>query len=273
MTLASRGNSGSENLHWETSRPKSSVTTRQPTLQQLLEKWVTSSQELRPMSDFLKMHLWEPDFFWFTSDVFLKRNVSSTQDSYVLHIQGSQVAKAVPRKDYFTRLRSPAKSTSSVSAWILRMMWCHEHKPQGTCCKGFCSKEGPHYCIERKLEESNRTWSSAKSTWESSRNCHRTSNNQPLFTSLEIPWGFLTQALLCYLAGAYVTQESESPRIFVRKKGMIHDRPMDVCMRNLQQKAEMGKKTGSESTTRFPQASSFKKICDVCQKYGDTRTM
>jgi hypothetical protein len=31
--------------------------------------------------------------------------------------------------------------------------------------------------------------------------CHRTRDNQPFFTSLEIPWGFLTQAVLHSLAG------------------------------------------------------------------------
>jgi hypothetical protein len=35
--------------------------------------------------------------------------------------------------------------------------------------------------------------------------------------------------------------------------------PMDICMRNLQQKAEKGQNTGSESTTKFPQASCFEK--------------
>ena len=39
------------------------------------------------------------------------------------------------------------------------------------------------------------------------------------------------------LVEAYVTQESESSRIFVSKKGMIHDPPTDFCMRNLWQKA------------------------------------
>ncbi len=43
------------------------------------------------------------------------------------------------------------------------------------------------------------------------------------------------------------------------KKGMIRVRPMDVCTRNLRQKAKKGKITGSESTTRFLQASCFKK--------------
>ncbi len=43
------------------------------------------------------------------------------------------------------------------------------------------------------------------------------------------------------------------------KKGMICIRPMDVCTRNLRQKVERGKITGSKSSTRFPRASCFKK--------------
>ncbi len=35
--------------------------------------------------------------------------------------------------------------------------------------------------------------------------------------------------------------------------------PTDVPIRNLQQKAEKGKFTGSEATTRFPRASCFEK--------------
>jgi hypothetical protein len=45
----------------------------------------------------------------------------------------------------------------------------------------------------------------------------------------------------------------------VSKKGMIRVRPTDICTRNLRQKAERGKKTGSEATTRFLRASCFKK--------------
>jgi hypothetical protein len=73
------------------------------------------------------------------------------------------------------------------------------------------------------------------------------------------------------LAEAYVTRESESSRIYVSKKGMIRNCPMDFCMRNLWQKAERGKKTGSESTTRFPQASCFKKTThSVPESWGHT---
>jgi hypothetical protein len=57
----------------------------------------------------------------------------------------------------------------------------------------------------------------------------------------------------------------------VSKKGMIHVCPMDVCMRNLWQKVERGKITGSESATRFLQASCFKKpMRSVPETWGHT---
>ena len=43
------------------------------------------------------------------------------------------------------------------------------------------------------------------------------------------------------------------------KKGMICVHTMDVCTKNLWQKAERGKITSSESTTSVPRASCFKK--------------
>jgi hypothetical protein len=56
-----------------------------------------------------------------------------------------------------------------------------------------------------------------------------------------------------------------------KKKGMIRDRPTDLCTRNLWQKAEREKKTGSESTTRFPRAPCFKKsTCSVQETWGRT---
>ncbi len=75
------------------------------------------------------------------------------------------------------------------------------------------------------------------------------------------------------LAEAYVTQESVSLRIYVRRKGMTCDCPTDVCMRNLRQKAERGKNAGTNSCTWFPWASCFKKTHHVCQKYRGTCTM
>ncbi len=43
------------------------------------------------------------------------------------------------------------------------------------------------------------------------------------------------------------------------KKGMIHVRPTNVCTRNLWQKAERGKITGSESTDSVLRAPCFEK--------------
>jgi hypothetical protein len=60
---------------------------------------------------------------------------------------------------------------------------------------------------------------------------------------------------------------------YVRRKGVICDCTTDVSMRNLQLKAEQGKKTGTDSSTRFLLASCFKKIRDVCQKHGGAHTM
>jgi hypothetical protein len=52
---------------------------------------------------------------------------------------------------------------------------------------------------------------------------------------------------------------------------MICNCPTDICIRKLWQKAERGKNTGSESTTRFPQASCFKKSTrSVPETWGHT---
>ncbi len=75
------------------------------------------------------------------------------------------------------------------------------------------------------------------------------------------------------LAEAYVTQESVSSRIYVRRKCMTRDCPMDVRMRNLRQKAKRGKNASTNSCTRFPRASHFEKTRNVCQKYGGACTM
>ncbi len=71
----------------------------------------------------------------------------------------------------------------------------------GTHCKGFCCKKGPHY----RIEQSARNSLECKQVWralgKSSRSCCQTSNNLPSFTSLELPWRFLAQAVLHWLSG------------------------------------------------------------------------
>jgi hypothetical protein len=79
-------------------------------------------------------------------------------------------------------------------------------------------------------------------------------------------WVSFTKLYCVDLAEAYVTQESVSLRIYMRRKGMICDHLTDVCMRNLRRKAERGENAGTDCCTRFPQASYFKKMHNVCQK-------
>ncbi len=81
-------------------------------------------------------------------------------------------------------------------------------------------------------------------------------------------WDSFPELYCVDLAEAYVMQESVSSRIYMRRKGMICDPLMDVCMRNLWQKAGWGENAdGTNSCTRFPRASYFEKTRNVCQIY------
>ncbi len=70
----------------------------------------------------------------------------------------------------------------------------------GTRCKEFCCEEGPHYWIEQSARNPVECKQVQRALGKLSRSCRQTSNNQPLFTSLEIPWGFLAQAVLHWLS-------------------------------------------------------------------------
>jgi hypothetical protein len=121
-----------------------------------------------------------------------------------------------------------------------------------TRCEGFCSKEGPHYCIE----QSTRNPLDVIKCKESFGNCPEAVTGQAtinldsqVWTSLEVS---LPELYCIDLAEAYVTQESSSSRILRKKKmydlqspnGPLHEKPLA--------KAEIEKKTGCESTTWFP---------------------
>ncbi len=76
---------------------------------------------VRPTRNFLRTHLQEPDFFWFTSDAFLKRHVLSFWDSYVKFLQGDLRAKVVPERTTYRIIWGvPQRVPSSVSASRLR---------------------------------------------------------------------------------------------------------------------------------------------------------
>ncbi len=67
------------------------------------------------------MHLQEPEFFWFTSDAFLKRHISSFWDSYMKFLPGGPQVKVVPeRTTYLITCGVLGKVPSSVSACRLR---------------------------------------------------------------------------------------------------------------------------------------------------------
>jgi hypothetical protein len=75
---------------------------------------------------------------------------------------------------------------------------------------------------------------------------------------------------MCYLVGL-ISRKKVELEDFESKKGMICVRPMDVCTRNLRQKAEKGKITGTESATRFLQALCLKKsMRSVPEIWGHT---
>ncbi len=137
----------------------------------------------------------------------------------------------------------------------------------GTHCKGIRSKEGLHFRIERSARNPLERNQVQRALVKSSRSCRQTSNNQPWFTALEIPWGFLAWDVLHQLrVGLCHVRKCQCEEHCVRRKGMVCKLPTDVRMKNIWQKAEW--ETGTNSCTSFPQASCFEKTCHVCQKYG-----
>jgi hypothetical protein len=204
-------------------------------------------------------------FFWFTSDEFLKRPVSSYRNSYEKFLWGDLWAKVVPERTTYRvpwgvtwrvpssvptsrlcsdlsswekSLRNPEeqedheKGTLSnqpqltratptaalLGSWVLqpiegmtslgtdfekRAKWLGlvTRVHWGTRCEGFCSKEGPHYWMEQSARNHLERDQVRRAPETLSRSCRQTSNNKPLFASLEIPWGFLSQAVLHWLSG------------------------------------------------------------------------
>jgi hypothetical protein len=72
---------------------------------------------------------------------------------------------------------------------------------RGTRCKRFRSEEGLHNQIDQSARNQLEHDQVQRAPEKLSKSCRQTSNNQPLFTSLEIPWGFLSQAVLRWLSG------------------------------------------------------------------------
>ncbi len=99
------------------------------------------------------------------------------------------------------QLGTPAAQSYDV---LRDLLWdaCHMAGVHwGTRCKGFFSKEGLHYCFEWSARNPLECDQVQRALGKSTRSCLMTSNNQPWFTSLEISWGFLAQAVLLWLSG------------------------------------------------------------------------
>ncbi len=100
--------------------------------------------------------------------------------------------------------------------------------------KDFCCKEGPHYQIKQSARNPLECKQVQRALGESSRSCCQTSNNQPWFTSLEIPWGFLAKAVLHWLSrGLCHARECQFKDItweekvwFAIAQGRLHEKPL-----------------------------------------------
>ncbi len=77
---------------------------------------------------------------------------------------------------------------------VARVCW-------GTHCEKFCSEGGPHYQIDQSARNQLECDQVQRAPEKSSSSCHQTSNNQTLFTSLEISLGILSWAVLCWSSG------------------------------------------------------------------------
>jgi hypothetical protein len=240
-------------------------------------------------------------FFWFTSDKFLKRPVSSNQDSYMKFLRGGLRAKVVPeRTTYCITWGVPQRVPSSVSASRLRSdvpSWAKASgtpKIKMTNCKNGTLSDQPwlmsvaptallgswvlqpiegmtsfgtdfdmHAKWQGSIEEPNAKdfvarkvctieyWSARNQleqdqVWRAlgklSKSCRQTSNNQPWFTTLEIPWGFLAWAVLCWLSRGLCHAIKCQLEEFCKEKIWFAIAQWTFCMRNLWQKAERGKK-------------------------------
>ncbi len=90
-----------------------------------------------------------------------------------------------------------------------------------------------------------------------------------LFTSLEIPWGFLTQDVLPSLAGLMSRKKvSVQGFLWVRKVWFVFVQ-RTFAPETFGDRRKGENVTASESTTRFPQASCFEKpTCSVPETWG-----
>ncbi len=115
--------------------------------------------------------------------------------------------------------------------------------------------------------------SGAKNAWEVVRQLSLEKQQSTLFTRSEIPWRFQSRAVLRWLSGGLChTRICQFEDLDKKKRydlqssnGHSHEKP-------LERKAERGKNADTNPGTRFPRASYFKKMSNVCQKHRSACT-
>ncbi len=178
-------------------------------------------------------------------------------------------AKAVPAKDYFTHL---TLTIARKGHWAISPDYRASH-PRCFCAVGdvvaprydvlcdwlwdACHMAGVRWGSAAKDFVARKARTIALSKAQGS--CHKKSNNQPYLRVWKSPWGLHTRAVLRSLARPRSCKKVSVRGFLWERKVWIMFSPMDVCTRNLRQKAEKRKFTGSEATTRFPRASCFEK--------------
>ncbi len=189
-------------------------------------------------------------------------------------LQGRDVEQSAPTRARHTHCASRQWGTTADQRYEVPRDWLRDACQMarvcwGTCCKGFRSKEGPHYRIEwsaRNQLEHNQV---QRALGKLSRSCCQTSNNQPLFTSLDIPLGFLAWAVPRWLSGGLChTRKCQFEDIRWEEKVWFAIAQQTFAWETFRKRRNRGNNTGTNPCTRFPRASCFEKTCDVCQKYG-----
>ncbi len=208
----------------------------------------------------------------------MRRHEITPQEPWRLRwLQERDVERSAPTHPRHTHCTSRQLSTTANQRHDVPRDWlqnpCQMARVRwGARWEGFCSKEGPHYHIKWSARDQLERNQVQRALVKSSRSCRQTSNNQPWFTTWEIPWGFLAWAALHWLSvGLCHARKCQFKDFFCEKKryetqapnGGLHEKPS----------AKGGRDTGTYSSTRFLQASCFKKMCHVCQEYGGASCM
>ncbi len=139
----------------------------------------------------------------------------------------------------------------------------------GTCCNGFCSKEGLHYHIEQSARNQLERDQEQRALGKLSRSCQKTSNNQPWFTSLEIPWGFLAQAVLRWPSrGLCHTRKFQLKDIVWEEQVCIAIAQQTFAWETFDKRRKWERKPVVSLLPGSREHLALRKPCVLCQKYG-----